>query len=47
MPGTAVRGGREMGGMPGKEMLEMGGKLGSPGMGAIPGKPTTTETFTF
>ena len=39
MPVTAVRGGREMGGMPGIEMLEMGGKLGSAGKGGIPGKP--------
>ena len=47
MPGTPVIGGRDMGGMPGKEMLEMGGKLGSPGIGAIPGKPTTKKMFIF
>ena len=39
MPGTAVSGGREMGGMPGIEMLEMGGKLAIAGKGAIPGMP--------
>ena len=43
MPGTAVSGGREMGGIPGIEMLEMGGKLGIAGKGAIPGIPVMAK----
>ena len=39
MPGTDVRGGSEIGGIPGIDIFDIGGKLGNPGKGATPGTP--------
>ena len=44
MPDTEVNGGRDMGGIPGMFIFDMGGKLGNPGIGAAPGAPVTIET---
>ncbi len=44
IPDIAVRGGREIGGIPGIDILDIGGKLGILGKLAA-GRPTTRENY--